>query len=515
MFASLPRQVVPGCAVFLLPLSASMQTPLPGQTERQTRGRAARRLIDAAIDVLVRLHRQGALDGSFAVAVVGHTAPPGQSPAFVSLWPGEEEKPPRFRPVADLAAADPKPRADGPPRWTRPGSGAGEPNSGETLVYAHGLVRRWLQEHPGGGPPLVVHCHDERDPGGLHARAACSLQTLATPGGQALLLNWALGDEALDPGGAAAGPWRALWECSSPLPGGEPGEAGLAPRGLAVNTFSGARKMLQELLTPWALPMPAEGAPGGVPFAEKLLWLVKQGNAEGEWEDACATDAQRGVAAVCDGASEGIFARTWARLLADRFVAAGPDLAEPALRSGWLDECRAAWKEAIGFPTLRWSQKNKVVSTGAAATFLSLQLAGMEGAADGVGWRALAVGDSCLFWARDNRLLASFPLCHSGQFALGPPLLRTRVEGPDPAPLLGRGLCRPGDVFVLATDAVAAHLLALCEAGTPPDWEGFAALEPETWREQVASLRRDGRMVNDDCTLLLVRVGREESCHGD
>jgi hypothetical protein len=119
-------------------------------------------------------------------------------------------------------------------------------------------------------------------------------------------------------------------------------------------------------------------------------------------------------------------------------------------------------------------------------------------------WRATAVGDSCLFQLRRGRLMAAFPLSCSSAFGSSPYLIgsmpsanRELKEHIHSA--CGRWL--PGDRFLLMTDAVARcflcareerHSLRLPDAAKFPDW--------------VESLRRQGRMRNDDVTVLVVDV---------
>ena len=65
--------------------------------------------------------------------------------------------------------------------------------------------------------------------------------------------------------------------------------------------------------------------------------------------------------------------------------------------------------------------------------------------------------------------------------------------------------CCPAIVIVFATDAMAQRLLAEVESGTPPDWDRFWDLDPETWRQEIEALRDQNAIVNDDCTLLVLR----------
>jgi hypothetical protein len=491
-----------------------MKGRLPARKRVWSKRQAARAFLDGLLLTLVDLQKRGRLLADFEVAVLGHAAEPGQPPRLLSLLPGT---PPGrlFRPLTELVPvlSGELPRR----RWLGRFPAEGRAALAESLAQAHRLVQQWLQSHPGVHPPLIIHCHDGRELDELHGRTSRALQVLGLPGGQVLLLQCVFTREPagrispLGNDGNSASRWHELWERSSPLPAHPNNRANLPQRGLYVNVCKPVRQTLRHLFHNIAILAEPVVANNSCTCEVRPLWFVKQGNADKEWEDAYAVDSSRGVAVVCDGAGEGIFSRTWARLLGERFVEQMPDLMDSAVLAVWLQEGYKAWRDIINFPTLRWSQQNKVLETGAATTFLSLRLrapwpgtAAEDGAA---GWEAVAVGDSCLFWVRDNQLLTTFPLSHSSQFALGPALFRTRPGCATPVPLLARGNCRPGDIFVLATDAVAQNFFLRCEAGDSPDWQGFSTVSETSWREGITSLRQQGKIVNDDCTLLLLRVG--------
>lgn len=247
-----------------------------------------------------------------------------------------------------------------------------------------------------------------------------------------------------------------------------------------------------------------DAAPPGV--ALRRFWLPKAGNAPAECEDAHAADAGLRRLAVADGASDSYDSGRWARLLATAFV----DVAPPAHAEGlgrWVAELAGCWRAALDFEHLPWNQQAKA-QHGAHCTFLGveLDLAEHADAAPGApcgGWRAIAVGDACLFQVRQGRLLRAFPLERADQFGLTPALLATSpaYRGPGLEQLAqAAGELRVGDALVLATDALARWLLAADGAGERP-WErlpdddsAFAAL--------IDVERRAGRLRNDDVTLL-------------
>src|SRR5262249_33023766 len=119
-------------------------------------------------------------------------------------------------------------------------------------------------------------------------------------------------------------------------------------------------------------------------------------------------------------------------------------------------------------------------------------------------WRALAVGDCCLFRTRRGRLLRAFPLRASADFGNQPPLLGSRPAEAELAPKRARGRWRPGDRFLLMTDALGQWFLDRIEQGEHPLREIAQLLgEPEAriafsdWIEE----RRQQGLRNDDVTL--------------
>ncbi|GAA0246651.1 protein phosphatase 2C domain-containing protein [Saccharothrix mutabilis subsp. mutabilis] len=247
------------------------------------------------------------------------------------------------------------------------------------------------------------------------------------------------------------------------------------------------------------------------------LRAPKRGNTERECEDAGRVTAAGAVlAAVADGASESLLAGEWADLLTaslldhageDAEVLQGPDRFAAALAAAgraweaWLADYVAA-READGRP-IAWYEQPKL-DRGPHATVLAARFAADR-------WHAAALGDSCLFQVRDDRLERAFPLDRPEDFDNTPPLVNAfnRDTG-----LLARhvrtasGRTRPGDAFFLCTDAVAEWFLRETGRGGRPwrvlrgfaaDHDGFAA-----WLDRV---RGEGLMRNDDVTVVHVDPG--------
>jgi hypothetical protein len=234
--------------------------------------------------------------------------------------------------------------------------------------------------------------------------------------------------------------------------------------------------------------------------------LPKQGYQPEEYEDAWAHTATR--LALADGASDAFESRLWARALVQAFVQQPPEPHRAALLD-WLATPIQVWKESIHWQQLPWYAEEKA-RRGAFATLLGVTFAWSttDGTAETevvVPWAALAVGDVCLFQIRAQEVIVHFPVQCAADFGTTPPLLSSRLDYNRRSLEALRtctGECWPGDLFVLASDALAAWFLHQVEAGARP-WRCLRDLTADTFAALVTSLRHEGVMRNDDVTLVL------------
>ncbi len=248
------------------------------------------------------------------------------------------------------------------------------------------------------------------------------------------------------------------------------------------------------------------------------LWLPKAGNSPDEYEDAFRTcypvqldeaEACAARMAVSDGATESAFAGEWANALASAFVTRPLDLGtltEGSL-SSWLNQAQTEWRDRVPWGRIPWHGEAKA-RAGAFATLLGVTFRAAPENPGRLCWQAMAIGDSCLFLIRDDRLHTSFPLENPDQFDNHPPLVCSNSAGT--AGLWDRvrhisGECATGDLFLLASDALARWFLADIAAGEKP-WETLMAFQDDNWAEWAAELRNKGSMGNDDMTLLTTAV---------
>ncbi len=244
------------------------------------------------------------------------------------------------------------------------------------------------------------------------------------------------------------------------------------------------------------------------PLKWQILRVPKRGHKIEEYEDAAAGHGLSGRFAVADGATESAFAGSWARALAEAFVNG------PMATSGWaawLPEVRSRWLNEVGEQELPWYLEEKF-EQGAFATLLGLELVPFEGAWE---WKAVAVGDCCLFHVRGKNLLCSFPVEKSTDFGTQPDLLGSRsANGDKPRDQWAKGRAKAGDSFLLMSDALAQCALRRDESKRAP-WrelrELLSAVDPQSVFQTWVEASWDSKeLKTDDVTLLVIELPGKE-----
>jgi hypothetical protein len=242
-----------------------------------------------------------------------------------------------------------------------------------------------------------------------------------------------------------------------------------------------------------------------VPVAWTAATRPKVGNRESENEDAIAVAPAVLRFAVADGATEGWHSREWADHLAKSYVRRPP---EPARFPAWLANVRREWSPPARVEAAdAWYAEAKEAE-GAFAALVGVQLVRRPAGGNWT-WKAVAIGDSCLFVIRDRQLLQAFPVESSSGFGSRPALVPSSPQVGSEANWLA-GQAEVGDVIALATDRVAEWLLSQAEAGAEV-WPRVAGClepaRPSARREvvtQLLDLAQAGR--NDDSSLLVFIV---------
>ena len=232
------------------------------------------------------------------------------------------------------------------------------------------------------------------------------------------------------------------------------------------------------------------------------FYIQKAGNTIAECEDIWDYAKRNLVVsiALADGATESSFSREWAREIVTNFVNRQLPWQEVyAFASQWLLPLQINWRQWIAQQNLSWFAKRKA-GEGAFATFVSLEMF------TDLSWKALAVGDSCLFIVRDHNLHKSFPLQNSQEFNHSPRLIGTNTKVANIRVLQIHGVANIGDRFYLATDAIACWIFKQIEVNQDP-WVKLEEISSQDmFANWVTELRDRHEIVNDDTTLICLKV---------
>ncbi|HMA32974.1 MAG TPA: hypothetical protein VKY74_00730 [Chloroflexia bacterium] len=262
-----------------------------------------------------------------------------------------------------------------------------------------------------------------------------------------------------------------------------------------------------------------DGAATGLVTHSRLFTLPKAGKTEAEYEDAAVVDDATGIYVVADGASDSVFAGLWAQLVAQRFADGLPAASDAQSWRDWLQPAQTAWQTTVHADPLPWYVEPKI-RQGAFATCVALILrpAATPG---GLGhWGVVAVGDSCLFQisgahngtpASRSPAAGGFPISNPAEFGTNPLALCSNPEYNEVVwPHLAHtsGTWQPGDLFILASDAMAHWIMQeLVPVGA---WDRLLPLldaaDDTAFRALVAAEWDNGLLRNDDLTLLMIRV---------
>lgn len=242
-----------------------------------------------------------------------------------------------------------------------------------------------------------------------------------------------------------------------------------------------------------------------------VLKLEKDGNLPSEYEDnAKVLHVQTGARlAIADGATDGVFAGAWAELLVGRFVLrpfwTWKGCAYQVRRLGWQ------WRHKHAQMDLPWYAARKL-EQGAAATLIGVRISVPHRRAASGSWRAISIGDACLFHMQSDTLLQMHPDLKAGDFGNSPALIYTNISRKAQVLSLAAGSWQSGDIFMLASDALA-HWIRLSIDGGNGEWRVLLALADKvdipdreaafsSWARQEQG---NGRLKNDDLTLVLCR----------
>ncbi len=234
-----------------------------------------------------------------------------------------------------------------------------------------------------------------------------------------------------------------------------------------------------------------------VAIASRLL-LPKADSSPSDCEDSISIDLQNLRFAVADGATEAFDSRRWARYLTKAWTSPssktleGYDFVERVRPLGERLE-----KKWFG-RALPWYLEEKAAG-GSFAAFLGL------GLTPAWTWSAVALGDVCLIIERERAVQQSFPLSSANEFSSRPILVasKTDIDITKQSVRLGQGVCLPGDVLLMMSDAIACWYLGHAASSSDLLDDFHRALDDTaTFSTLIERERTSRRLRNDDIAVV-------------
>ena len=247
-------------------------------------------------------------------------------------------------------------------------------------------------------------------------------------------------------------------------------------------------------------------------FDVKSALLPKNGCTPKECEDAIAISPLRGRFAVADGATEAYDSGRWAKLLARTWAHVEMlSFDIPTLLSSLHilgDRLARRWITR----ELAWYEEEKAQS-GAFAAFAALSVEDSAHEHGVYHWKAIALGDSCVFLEREKKLQAAIPIDSPSNFNYRPLLVPSSFREPM-EPIVNKimirsDFSRAGDVFLLMTDAIACWYLSYVVHDERMHDEFHAAVSgkgPLGISDLIERERTAGNLRNDDVAILRVEI---------
>ena len=246
----------------------------------------------------------------------------------------------------------------------------------------------------------------------------------------------------------------------------------------------------------------------------KLASFITHKKAESidDCQDAIKVNEECSRYAVADGATLSFFPKQWAELLVKHFCEM-PNLSLNVENwKQWLVPIQEAWYKQVEervrrrdqfYLTNSFNEREPAVST----------LVGLEVEKTKREWRAVVVGDSCLFH-KNSSGFRSYLIEKSEDFTDRPEAFGSFPEANPYTPEFIKGELQSGDVFILATDALAKWILEHKESENLEEvLHRLEQIEDREQFHQFVNQARDAekiRLVNDDVALMLISVAASE-----
>jgi hypothetical protein len=225
------------------------------------------------------------------------------------------------------------------------------------------------------------------------------------------------------------------------------------------------------------------------------------------------TNQGRVFVGVADGATEGVLAGEWANIMLKSLSKANGEINSSNDVTPHFDVALKTWERFKKFRSVNGTKpltslpswlEDEAVARGAFATACAAWFN------ENGEWFRVAVGDSCVFHLRQDKLIEAWPLSDSVEFNNSPYLISSEAAcNGELAKHIKTcsGRWELEDHFYFATDALACWILKQHEKNGSP-WKEIMSFDaiaaPEDFDAFVESLRDAGEIRNDDTTLVRV-----------
>ena len=230
-------------------------------------------------------------------------------------------------------------------------------------------------------------------------------------------------------------------------------------------------------------------------------------------QDAIRVNEEHSRFAIADGATRSFFPKQWAELLVEHFCAEPDMFLNEENWKEWLAPIQGEWykqvEERVRARNLFYLTNSFNTREPAVSTFVGLEVDKTKRK-----WQAIVVGDSCLFH-KSNSGFESYLIKNSKDFTSCPEAFASFAEWNQYDPEFINGEIQSGDMFILATDALAKWILEHRETGNLEKiLSQFREIEnSDQFNLFVDQARNDEniRLVNDDIALMLITVEKPEA----
>lgn len=252
--------------------------------------------------------------------------------------------------------------------------------------------------------------------------------------------------------------------------------------------------------------------------------LPKMNDAPSDCQDALSVNSETGRYAVADGVTRSFFPAEWSKLLVEQFC---HDTSKPNLDlfktknwQDWLSPIQDKWSALIhekvskktGIDSIHL--KNSIIARDpAASTFVGLQV---DTYSTNPSWRAMIIGDSCLFYFKNNGELNSYLVKNSSDFNYHPQYFSSIPSSRKDEPSFLNGNLEVGDIFVLTTDALAKWLFIQKEKNSANWNKTLQTLMSLKSRQELFAFVSNARnnkefpMEDDDVALIILSCVRAD-----